>query len=155
MAKFKLKLQSSRRIVAPDFCPYKIIETDGISVDPSLCPLCKSCEFIPETIVNEDIIDKQKFINYIMNDYKLAANLSGQNQYLIKNGRIPLAILMSGEIFQKMILNIYFDIDIRQKVYTYFMLHEDPICHMMGCPVYLSSKLTRSEMQVVGEIEWK
>lgn len=178
MNKVKLEIwKKGSRIIAPDFCPYKVQEKDvhreytskgdGYSlisddleiftVNSSLCPLCKLCNFIPNTIDKETELRTDKFVEYLtLVNEEVATLINNQNFYLRKKDRIPLTILINPEIFDMMLKLVYKDnIEEYNKVHSYFINNEIPICFILGCPVYLSRKLTKSKVMVIGEIEWK
>lgn len=164
-------------IVAPSHCPYKFEETvnsnmysvgidsGGITssssfvsiVNSSLCPLCKLCEFTPDVIDKGLEIKTREFENYLtLINESVSKSISGQIFYLQKENRLPIAILISPETFDSMLKLAYReDVDQYNLAHSYFLNNEVPICYVSGCPVYLSRKLTKSSVQVVGEIEWK
>ena len=126
----------------------KTITTEVIIVEPLL-----PTSSFPSALTAEE---KHAFGEYLAHtNLKLAASLSGQNQYLSKNDRLPLLILISKLTYDGMADALIKDASRRQAILGYLLLQEVPVCYVMGCPVYLSPKLTRSKVQVVGEIEWK
>ncbi len=174
----KVKLEVWKKgpfIIAPSHCPYKVQEKDvhreytskmdGYSlvvedldvftVNSSICPLCKLCDF---TLPKEEIEFKtEEFVKYLnLINTNISVSINNQNYYLKKNERIPLIILINPSVFDSMLNLIYKDDkDTLYKVKSYFLTNESPICHILGCPVYLSRKLTKSEVMVVGEVSWK
>ena len=143
-------------IKAPDFCPYR----DPIGwVSPTMCPLCKICTFVPKTVPLDLEItqaEKDAIAKFLTLDNKIiSASLSGQNQYLQKQGRLPLVVLISFPLFESC-LRVAAPANERFEVLkSHFLMSEEPISWIMGCPVYYNSKLTQSQVQLVGEIVWK
>jgi hypothetical protein len=100
--------------------------------------------------------DRRKFQEFLTSiDKKLAKSLYGQFQFLRKNDRIALSIYVSDEVFDKMLHYAVNDKSRELQIKSYFLNSESPLCHISGAPVYYSRKLTRSEIQVVGEVAWK
>jgi hypothetical protein len=146
-------------IKAPSHCPYALLDKSFVSqiltVNSSICPLCKLCDF---TLPKEEIEFKtEEFVKYLnLINTNISVSINNQNYYLKKNERIPLIILINPSVFDSMLNLIYKDDkDTLYKVKSYFLTNESPICHILGCPVYLSRKLTKSEVMVVGEVSWK
>lgn len=157
----KVKLRNfpnSELIMAPDFCPYKFSKEGFSVVAPSLCPLCKRCEFV--TDFAEDGITKeesQKITLYLKSfNSKIANSINGQFSYLSKEGRLPLMILISANVLEQC-LQYACGVDKKriEELKNFIFSNELPICHILHCPVVLSPKLTRTPIMVVGEIEWK
>jgi len=145
-------------IFAPDFCPYKIYPgIDHPVVDASLCPLCKICTFVPETVDLADPMEneREEFGKHLLSDTSISSSISGQREFLIRQGRIPLALLISPTVFDDLLKKVVNDKSRREKLHSYFLLNESPLCTVSGVPVYFSRKLTKSNVQLVGEIEWK
>jgi len=154
-------------IIAPDYCPYKeeIPNVYGNEVDkrdivsPILCSLCKICDFVPGgNIVIEEPTkdDREKFVKYLTQiNIKVSTAISGQFQYLSKKDRLPIALFISPVVFNNMLDYVYVDNPKKQKVFEFFLKEETPICYIIGCPVYLSRKLTKTPAQLVGEANWK
>ena len=147
------------QILAPDHCPYsELVDVNIDIVHPSMCPLCKLCNFISNTEDTSvptlaEIDAFQTYLNY--SNKQASSSLLAQIQYLSKNDRIPLAILISDELLNAMLRFTIGD-DSRISVIKAFVLNKQHIiCHIAGSPVYYSRKLTRSKIQVVGEVEWK
>jgi hypothetical protein len=166
---------NTQNIEAPDFCPYSIkgayikgcCSEKGIQMDqcpplvhPSLCAICRTCEFISDLdldlLLELSLEEKQKFIAYCTySNTKIASNISRQYSYLTREDRIPIVILISPQTFSDM-LNVVVESDLRRKkIISYYSNNESPICYILGCPVYLARKLTKSDIQVVGEVSWK
>ena len=155
-----------KHIIAPEHCPYQSpaasvygdkVDSTGV-VSPLLCLLCKLCEFTPDGVDLSEFsgLIKDKFVRYLIEDnYEVSASISGQNQYLRKEARLPLVILISSEVLDKMLIHVFPVIEERMKVHSLILLNEVPLCYILGCPVYFNRKLTRSSIQVVGEIMWK
>jgi len=160
-------------IVAPIHCPYKVQEQDIkfdsyqneqadtdkeiFTVNSSICPLCKLCEFIPEINDTQLVLNTEGFTKYLtLLNEEVSKSIRGQVLYLQKENRLPIAILISPVIFDSMLKLTYKDSqDQYYLAYSYFINNEVPICYITGCPVYLSRKLTKSLIQVVGEVEWR
>jgi len=96
-------------ICAPSFCPYKgqaknehnqVVD----SVDPALCPLCRICTFVPATVsLDLELTQAEhdtmaKFLT--SDDRATSSSLAGQLQYLQKEGRLPLAVLLSYQVLR-------------------------------------------------------
>lgn len=165
-----IKLEQFREgpyIKAPSFCPYASSSNTGLTdsgstkiVHPSLCPLCKICRFVPELDSSRGLPPTQQeqeaFATYITNtNLKLSASISGQSLYLSKGDRIPLVVLISFSALKDMLQATVSEDVRRQELLGLYTTYEQPVCHVLGCPVYFSRKLTKSAVQVVGEIEWK
>jgi len=149
-------------IEAPSHCPYSSMGVKTgefpLVVNSVICPICKICEFIPEDF-SEDFLsdlDKEKVINYLSEfNSKVASSISGQMLFLSKEHRMPLVILISPKLFEQLLQYVCEEKEKKQKLFNYFLQTETPICYILGCPVYLSRKLTKSSVQVVGEISWR
>ena len=180
MPKVLLEINNAGKVYAPSFCPYKEPETvyvpgpyitDGILpgdnqptgkflVRPGLCCICKICTFVPDIeglpLTSPTQEEKDAFQEYLAhNNFRISASLSGQHQYLLKQDRLPISIFISRELYDVMAIDVIKDEQRRQFLLGYFLNEESVICHILGCPVYLSKKLTKSNIQVVGEVEWK
>jgi hypothetical protein len=167
-------------IIAPDYCPYKKQEKDvqmeltenalngggyyfndidtGIyTVHSSICSLCKRCNFTSTTLKPEMDIKTEEFVKYLtLINTKVSVSINNQNYFLRQKDRIPLVILISPEIFDSMLNLIYRDNnELLNQVKSYFINTESPFCYILGCPVYFSRKLTKSNVMIIGEIEWK
>ena len=152
-------------IKAPQHCSYKFEDSYGegdgyeksFVVNPSLCFLCKLCQFESNIQVDKLEIKVEKFITYLtFTNTEVSVSINNQNFYLKKQDRIPIAILINPEVFDMMLKLVYKDDEfVYSHVHTYILNNEIPICYILGCPVYLSRKLTKSKVMVVGEIEWK
>jgi|GEM_PF-2894517 hypothetical protein len=175
MPKVPLQIDNTGNVIAPDFCPYKVPQyeygvinapclqpTGKFVVRPGVCCVCKKCEFIPDVDVVEASlptqVEREKFQEYLAHtNLKTSTSLSGQHQYLMKQDRLPIAIFISRTLYDEMVKSVIEDEKRRRSLLGYFLTEESYIClcHVLGCPVYLSKKLTKSNIQVVGEIEWK
>jgi hypothetical protein len=175
MTKIKLEVIDSFKglIKAPDFCPYfreitqeyvgkgstltpDINNNDPIRiVNASLCNLCKLCTFVHDgediIVSNEDIEKVKKAITAYQ---PLMESLMKQSYYLQRNERIPIAAFLSFETLQE-IIEPLFPEPYRAKVLSYIVSIETPICIIAGMPLYFNRKLTKSAVQVVGEVEWQ
>jgi ferredoxin len=163
----KVKLQTYQQkplIIAPDFCPYAVVEIDTEQekeikiVSPQLCILCKKCEFISDVVSegasSEELTRITKF--FIEFNTKIANSISGQQFFLSKENRIPLVILISPILLDQCLQYACNNNSERiEELKNYIISHEIPICFILGCPVYLSRKLTKTPIMVVGEIIWK
>ncbi len=180
MPKVLLEINNSGKVIAPDFCPYKepepplqefavtihnnpgikLIPSNRFVVRPGLCCICKLCTFVPNIeglqITSPTATERDAFQEYLAHkNLKISASLSGQHQYLMKQDRLPIAIFISRVLYDEMIKEVVEDGQRRQSLLGFFLNEEIPLCHILGCPVYLSKKLTKSNIQVVGEVEWK
>ncbi len=152
-------------LVAPDHCPFKFWDSygEGLNyrgeqvVHSSFCSLCKLCSFTAAILKPELDIKVNEFVNYLtLLNTKVSVLINNQNYFLRQKDRIPLAILISPEIFDSMLNVVYKDDSVLLlQVKAHFVNNESPLCHILGCPVYFSRKLTKSDVMVVGEIEWK
>lgn len=167
--------QFPSRIIAPTWCPYKesysredLIEVEpGLLsqqllkeyiVHPALCPLCRICDFVPESSVLTVPItrdERDRLASYLVSgNVALSQSILGQQSYLQRNDKLPLAILLSAEVLDNMLASV-FDEDRRVRVRAHIIVTQEPICHAFSVPVYFSSKLTKSPVQVVGEVQWR
>ena len=165
--KSKVKLETigngGAKIKAPDFCPYK--EEAGFvdgkyyyKIHPSICALCKKCEFLTEDISDGiSDVDRSKIVKYLVEfNSKIANSISAQNLYLTKENRIPLMIIINFDTLSQCLQYVYNNDSKKiEETKNYILLHNYPICYILGCPVMFSNKLTKSPIQVVGEIQWK
>lgn len=152
-------------IKAPDFCPYKVYKDKGEGeeyersyvIDPSVCAICKLCNFTQDSFDVKKELKINKFVEYLtLLNTEVSTSIVNQNSFLKKKDRIPLAILISPIIFDMMLKLVYKDnLKLYEKIHSYFLTREVPICFILGCPVYLSRKLTKSKVMVVGEVEWQ
>lgn len=149
-------LNNGPYIKAPSYCPYKFYDNSRWCVHSSLCPLCKMCEFEPDSFERGIELKTDEFIKYLtLINTQVSKSINGQIRYLQKENRIPLVILISPEVFDSMLKLIYRDdIEMYNLVHSYFLNKEIPLCYISGSPVLLNRKLTKSTVQVVGEIEW-
>jgi len=167
-------------IEAPEFCPYKESDNtpDGYTIhassghiayfnrttpsfpdriSPVICSVCKYCTFLPEIIEDTEIVDVHKFIVYLTEvNSKLNYSITRQLGYLIKEGRQPLVILISAEICQQMLQYCFpQNVQQQQKLLSYYSINQIKLLELYNLPVYVSIKLTKSPVMVIGEIEWK
>jgi hypothetical protein len=177
------RYKDTDNIVAPDFCPYarrgltgdpvmKYVEGSGeralpgLQVDmvtplvhPSLCAICKFCTFVNDVVAPEELVsakDREAFADYLTHvNMKVGSSILAQRQYLTKTDRLLLVILLSAELLQEMLDVLVFDLNRKHQLFSYFLNEEVPVCSVLGCPVYVSRKLTKSQVQVVGEVEWR
>ena len=98
----------------------------------------------------------EEYSNYFTDiNSQAMANITRQVNFLTRNRRVPLAILMRGDIITQMLQYVYYnDIQKQQNLLSVYANEQNCLCHILGLPVYLSIKLTRSQIIVVGEIEW-
>ena len=161
MIKVKLEvIGTGPYIKAPEHCPYAAVDTSysdilTMSVNSSICPLCKLCDFsLPKESLD---IKTEEFVNYLtLLNTSISISINNQNYFLRKNDRIPLVVLISPSILDSMLNVIYLNNpEMLYKVKAHFLSSESPLCYILGCPVYFSRKLTKSEVMVVGEVSWK
>ena len=183
MPKVLLEINNSGKVYAPSFCPYKepevkeefvnssirlfdslpgvkLVPTERFLIRPELCCICKICTFVPDIeglpLTSPTQEEKEAFQEYLAhNNFRISASLSGQHQYLLKQDRLPISIFINRELYDVMAIDVIKDEQRRQSLLGYFLNEESVVCHILGCPVYLSKKLTKSNIQVVGEVEWK
>lgn len=157
--KVRLLKVSGPYVNAPDFCPF---QEDG-KIHSSVCQLCKYCDFTPEidTDIKVTSIPKkvQESIAHFMcfKDTSSMNLLTSQSNYLRKKDRIPIIIVTSVAFFNKVIdvLKLEHSSELLNSVQYLAIEKNQAICKILGSPVYVSSKLTRADIQVVGEIEWQ
>lgn len=168
MPKVLLEINTAGKVIAPDFCPYKELDIefrithvdDRFLIRPGICCICKFCTFVPDIenlqSFSPMVQEQEGFQEYLAHkNLKVSSSLSGQHQYLMKQDRLPIAIFISRLLYDEMVREVVKDEQRRQSLLGYFLTEETPLCHVLGCPVYLSKKLTKSNIQVVGEVEWK
>jgi len=172
MLKIELKVVKADKglIEAPEVCPfYKSIPNEEVYqstrldfvpspsgyrvIHASICRLCKLCEFYTsgdETVLLAedyhklvDILTSKEFLTTVMN----------QVRFLQKNDRIPLAILISFETLRNAAYQAFEGSHFDKKLAA-LSNSNALICVVAGLPLYFSEKLTRSPVQVVGEVEW-
>jgi len=179
MPKVKLEVADAIKglIVAPSFCPYfKTMPREYVGkstaewepslpenmhepvnvVNASICALCKMCEFVQEldeevSISNTDI---DKMLKAIIAYQPLMESFAKQSHYLQRNDRVPMAAFLSFGTLQEIVYSAFQDIH-REKVLNYFTSLESPLCIIANVPLYFNRLLTRSAVQVVGEVEWQ
>jgi hypothetical protein len=150
-------------IVAPEHCPYKqdSFNEDGdyLSINSSICPLCKLCEFVPSEIpIIKEITQSERdaiALYLTQQNKKVAGAMLAQFQYLVKEEKSPIAMLIQWGLLQEALKLVSADIERIKSLEQYFMLNDAVVCYCMGCPVYVSKKLTKTLLQVVGEISWR
>jgi len=116
------------------------------------------CTFIPDATspLEFDPQENTRCKEYLVNfNSHLNRIITKQISFLLNKERSPLAILITANILRNMIDYAVEDKKRREVLFHYFIDFESVVCHAHGCPVYFSRKLTRSEIQVVGETEWK
>jgi hypothetical protein len=96
------------------------------------------------------------FSNYFIDvNSKFFSIIKTQINYLSTKGRMPLAILIRGDVAKQMLQYCYYDDFIKQQQFlSKFANSQDCICTVLDLPVYLSIKLTKSSIIVIGEILW-
>lgn len=143
-------------IKAPDICPYA---EDG-EIHTAICAVCKFCKFTSKIKDSEQLtisIPSEQLQNYFTNTNKyLARSILGQDLYLKKLGRKPLLVLINHTVFRKALLEVLNQesavVDI---IFDKVLQYNLTICKILGCPVIVSKELTRTAIQLVGEISWK
>ena len=173
MPKVELKVVKADKglIEAPEFCPfYKIIPSEEVYkstrldyspvpsehrvIHASICKLCGLCEFFTsgdETLVSEE--DYHKLTDVLTNSKELLTTVMNQVRFLQKNDRIPLAIMISFETLQNTVYQAFEGSHFDKKLAA-LSNSNAPICVIAGLPLYFSSKLTRSPVMVICEVEW-
>jgi len=162
-------------IVAPDFCPYREIVTEAHASDttyviegsyskihPSICAICTYCTFIPEStgFRRDDLpiqdFERGVFIKYLTEfNSKIANNILLQHKYLLSKRRTPIAIFISPPLLSQILEYCGMQEPRKLAIQDIVFYKEQPLCAIVGCPVYVSRKLSRVPVQVVGEITWK
>lgn len=151
-------------ICASKDCPYAVLENGGAGVvHASICTLCKKCEFSiegePEETASEvPGLTAQELHNvtkFLSEDPKISSSILGQHQFLRKENRIPLVILISSKTLNAALDTVCQTAERKQLLISHYLCEGGPLCTILGCPVYFSSKLTLSPVQVVGEIQWR
>jgi len=172
--KYQISLEviNERFIAAPDFCPHASLPADALLnsikriIAPQICSVCKACEFLSS--VNESVLpvapasvglsdaQRAKFIKYLTEvNGKLAQSVSSQLLYLRQKQRLPLAIFISSWVFQQAAAYLQLSADEISLLLSYYGAVPQTIGVISGCPVILLAKLGKTNIQVVGEIEWK
>jgi len=155
---------------APAHCPFKrtvVLEHYGLdapdengdimAVHASLCSVCRLCAFSPlksAAVAPTLSLDTARDIvqRAIFADQPTLASIMKQIRYLQTKDRSALVVLMSFEALQGVIFkwgNGRGELALNRVVAS-----EGPICMISGVPLYFSQLLTRSPVQVVGEVEW-
>ncbi len=125
-------------------CPF----VDEGKVHASICLLCKRCEIIPPI----DKLTSQFFQDCLSHsDKKASSSILAQIQYLRKQDRLPIAILVGDALLTRLLIGEDNIASIRGRLLN----HDSLMCFIAGAPVYYSRKLTLTEVQVVGEVAWK
>ena len=151
-------------IEAPEWCPYQFNETVAGASKPivhsGLCSLCRVCTFVSrEThFPLEEPTERERlqFDTYLTTtNFKLSTSVAAQFHYLRSvKSRIPLVVLVN-TITLRAMLRATCEPARELQLMQYFANQEAVICHILGCPVYYSRKLTQSDIQVVGEVAWR
>ncbi len=166
MPKVILKvIKGTSEIEAPEFCPYKVtdIENKDIKsrVSSSICNICKFCTFVTELEKIEKVElsegERERFIKYLTEiNTKASSSLFAQKQYLTKNNRLSLFLLLSPSLSLQAFQFIFSpDVKKAKEYFSYYLYNELPICSIYGCPTYIARKLAKSQLQLVGEVSWK
>jgi hypothetical protein len=168
MTKIKLEITNSGKVIAPSFCPYaekelvegtKVTNNERLIVRPGLCCICKLCQFVPTDIpIIKEIMQSEKdsiAIYLTQQNKKVASAMLAQFQYLVKEEKSPIAMIIVWNLLQEALKSVIEDIDRMKQLEQYFLLNDVAICYCMGCPVYVSKKLSKTLLQVVGEIYWR
>lgn len=167
MPKVQLEVIDNKHglIKAPDFCPYKAIyNTDTFHQDPlysvnaSICPLCKICEFehisanigISNEFTKED---RAKITQNMQENQAFLNSALRQISYLKENDRLPIAIFINFAFLQE-IIELSLPQSKHNPAISILTETDGPLCLISGIPVYFNRKLTKSTVQVVGEVEW-
>ena len=104
-----------------------------------------------------EINDKLLFVKYLTEfNSKVNSVITGQMSYLSSKERISLCILIRPDLAEQM-LGYAFPGDVikQQQLLSYFAVQQALVCEVYKMPVYVSTKLSKSILQVVGEVEWK
>lgn len=151
------KVSDSQDIVAPEFCTFKEKKGNVYSVHPSLCSLCKRCDFYVDFSDHNFLLSKEEIRSYLLEiDSESSSSISSQISYLKRESRIPLAILISSVQLMKMLKHFTVDKPLQyQHLFSYYINSNSALCYACGCPVFFSSKLSQSLIQVVGEVRWR
>lgn len=100
--------------------------------------------------------ESKQIVTYLIETNKeLSASIAGQITYLRKMDRSPLSILLSFAAFEAMLNALGYDLARRERIKAFVAIAEASIAYIAGCPVYVSRKLTKTPVQVVGEVDWK
>jgi hypothetical protein len=174
-----LELVDVDMVKPPDWCPYKtedmrqeqVFESNStlgrwVNVpysyaNPKICALCKLCTFVPKTnqLSTEELTesDRDVLIQFLTNvNTPIANSIAGQHQFLSSKQRQAVVILISAEVLDESLIVLTKDEPERyHALKSNIILSESPICYILGCPVYFSSKLGDTPVQVVGAITWR
>ena len=130
-------------------------------IHPIICTACKYCTFLPNIEGNftEDLsiqdYETEVFIKYLIEfNSKIANDILTQHKYLLSKYRTPIAMFISPSILSQILE--YAGVQEKRKlsIQSIVFYKEQPLCTIMGCPVYVSRKLS-IPVQVVGEVKWK
>jgi hypothetical protein len=101
-------------------------------------------------VMLQKFFDKVRDI--ILNDDILLSAMAKQRIILLKQNRKPIAIFISKDIFDTIILSkVSFPFDMFNQIYK----GKIPITYIAKIPVYVSTILTEAPLLVVGSIIWK
>lgn len=147
-------------IEASPNCPHSTVDpsTEKSIINAIICGICKSCKFITTEMDVSGLTEEEssKILHYLTEvDKDIADSISGQILYLKRKSRLALAMLLSPNAFLRALSSAIPDSARRQSVFSYVLTYETPVCYIAGCPVYLSRKLTESQIQVIGEVSWR
>jgi len=152
---------SRGRILAPEHCPFSVAIENGIlegqmMVQVSLCSMCKLCDFQVQQVSSVDVLAVEEARTLVrqavLADQSLLESCMKQIKYLQRKERIPLIVLISFDALKKAVIATGAPEGLR--ALNRVLVMEGPICVISGVPLYFSDKLTRSPIQVVGEVEW-
>lgn len=177
MASIKLEIVDVHKglIRAPAHCPFKrtvLLESypnippddcgDVMAVNASVCRLCKLCTFLlptpvsvgaPAGEVTMGLEDAKRLVQRaILADQQILASIMKQIRYLQTKDRSALVVLMSYGALQMVVLKSGYENG--EFALNRVVMMDGPICTVSGVPLYFSQLLTRSPVQVVGEVEW-
>jgi hypothetical protein len=165
MPDVELKVFDPRRgtIYAPDFCPFTSTEDGGDAgwsvqvVQASVCQLCKKCTFytdgVPAVYKDSSLEDAQTLVRQaILADRGLLALIMKQIRYLQTKDRFPLAVLISFAAL-KQAVDAY-EPTVGMLALQKVLAQSSSIGVVSGVPLYFSDKLTKTLVQVVGEVLW-
>lgn len=152
------KVNDSQNIVAPVICPFKERKNNLYVVHPSLCILCKKCDFYTEEESNsKSLLSEDDIRSYLLEvDSEASTLISSQISYLRRESRIPLVILISSVQLMKLLKHFTSENPHRyQFLLSHYINQTSSLCSISGCTVFFSSKLSQSLIQVVGEVRWR
>jgi len=154
---------------APVHCPFRcpvenevypstIPDDEGqiMAVHASVCRVCRFCEFHFQTTPDGDVFsleDAKKLVQRaILADQLVLASILKQIRYLQTKDRSALVVLMSYGTLQESVIKSGYENG--ELALNRVLSSDGPICMIYGVPLYFSQLLTRSPVQVVGEVEW-